>query len=77
MDYLWITLALTRLIVDKPVDNLWKTWGGGADGDVRLLRYPHVYKKSLKLKKSKPSVNTSKLLFYLSFLRRGLRMTNI
>ena len=62
--------------MDKIVDNLWKTWGGGADGDVRLLRYPPVYKKSLKLEKSKPNVNTSKLLFSLSILGRGLRMTN-
>ena len=72
-----------RIPVDNfgiSVDNLWKTCGkhggGGADGDVRLLRYPPVYKKSLKLEKSKPNVNTSKLLFSLSILGRGLRMTN-
>ena len=64
-----------------PVDNLWKTCGkhggGGAGGAVRLLRYPLAYKKSLKLEKGMPGVYTSKLLFYLSFLRRGFKMTNI
>ena len=51
--------------------------GGGVREGVRLARYPPVYKKSLKLEKSKPNVNTSKLLFSLSFSSRGLRMTNI
>ena len=60
-----------------PVDNLWKTWGRGAGGAVRLLRYPLAYKKSIKLEKRMPNVYTSKLLFYLSFLRRGFKMTNI
>lgn len=64
-----------------PVDNLWKTCGkhggGGRGGYVRLLRYPPVYKKSIKLEKGMPGVYTSKLLFYLSFLRRGFKVTNI
>ena len=51
VDYLWITLALPRRIVDKIVDNLWKTWGRGGRRGGEIVTVPARIQKKPKIGK--------------------------